>query len=221
MWSGSIGRIRSGDVEIDPVLAAGKADGRRGMTLVMRPGPEIQRRVGMSLDELRALEPDQYYYHAAELHVTFLAMFTATENSAPLLARSADYAAAISASAERLRPFPLEFTGLTASPGAIVAQGFCDADALNEARDDLRQELHNRGLGEGLDGRYRLETAHMTLVRFRAPLRDPGLFANALEKLRAVKFGAFAVDALELNENDWYMSRGQTQCVRRYALVAR
>ena len=188
------------------------------MTLLFRPSERIRERVIALLDELRALEPDQYYYHPAELHVTFLSLFTATEAHEPFFARAEDYVAAVTASVGRLVPFPMAFAGITASPGAILVQGFTDADTLNAARDSLRQELHARGLNRGLDERYRLETAHMTVARFRQPLRNGTAFAKALERMRNFDFGKFDVEALELVRNDWYMSRANTECLCSYKL---
>lgn len=220
LWSNAIGRIRSGNIEIDPVLARKEVDRRRGMTLLFRPSPQVRQRVGEFLEELRKLEPEQHYYHPGELHVTFLSLFTATEEPGPFLARSEDYVAAVSASVSRLVPFPMVFAGVTASPGAIMIQGFANARGLNAARDDLRRELRSRGLDGSLDSRYRLEGAHMTVARFREPLRDGEAFALALEQRRAFDFGQFEGDTLELVLNDWYMSRGNTECLRRYQLVS-
>ena len=218
MWSAARDRIAEGAVEIDPLLTRKNDDFRRGMTLLIRPAPEIRARIAAFLDRLREREPAQYYYDPAEFHVTFLAVFSATEKWQPAFARTPDFREAIAAAAKSLHPFTLHFTGLTASPTAIVLQGFTDSAALNAARDSLRAELSVRGLTESLDTRYRLETAHMTVVRFTQPLRDSRAFAHALDEARTHDFGAMTVDTLEFVQNDWYMSRDRTELVERYAL---
>jgi len=220
LWSGAIERIASGAIEIDSVLAGKQVDWRRGMTLLLRPSSSVQDRITKFFDQLREFEPEQYYYDRAELHVTFLSLFTATEKYESFYARTEDYAKAVASCMDKIRPFPISFTGITASPGALMLQGFTDADRLNAARDVLRQALCARGLDAGLDQRYRLETAHMTVVRFRQPLRDGKIFAEVLQRARTFDFGQMEVDAVELVKNDWYMSRAHTEVLGRYPLVA-
>ena len=96
-------------------------------------------------------------------------------------------------------------------------EGF-DDDALNDLRNELRRHLSACGLGAGLDQRYRLQTAHMTVARFREPLRDSRRFAVALEKARRQRFGTATIGSLSLVENDWYMSQSVTETLKRYRL---
>ena len=219
MWSESIGYLRSGTVEIDPVLAASRPDRRRGLTVIARPSVEVRTRVAAFLRELRGLEPHQYYYALSEFHVTVLSMFTATIDHDRFFAGVAEYQAAADSVLRRVAPIRIEFSGVTASPSAIMIQGYCHNGYLNEVRDELRQELRNRDLTEGLDARYRLETAHMTVMRFRAPLQNSGNFAAALEQARGRKFGASTIAAMTLVKNDWYMSRRTLEPVKRYSLA--
>jgi len=109
--------------------------------------------------------------------------------------------------------------GVTASPGTVMIQGFFENEELNDLRDALRRQLGMRGLGAGVDQRYRLESAHMTVARFRAPLCDSERFATVLEQARQRSFGATTVRNLSLVESDWYMSHGATETVKRYRLV--
>jgi 2'-5' RNA ligase len=219
LWSETRERIRAGNVDIDAVLAHKQADLRLGMTALFRPSEQVRKRVAELLDRLRELEPDQYYYDPAELHVTFLSLFTATEKHESFFARAEEYVEAVSAGIREMSSFRIFFTGITAASGAIMAQGFTDAAKLNTARDILRGELRSRDLDQGLDQRYRLETAHMTMVRFRQPLRDGKLFAEALERMRNFEFGQTDADCLELVRNDWYMSRGRTERLQTYRLA--
>jgi 2'-5' RNA ligase len=218
LWSQTSNLIQNGKVEIDPILAAGQGDRRRGMTLLFRPPDEIQRKIVECLDELRELEPEQVYYHPVELHVTFLSMFTARENNKALFERTGEFVAAVSAWARGMVPFSISFRGITASPAALMIQGFTDAGKLNGARDSLRDALRVAGLGRGLDERYRLEVAHMTAMRFRHPLRDGTAFADALTRMRGRDFGSCEVNALDLVSSDWYMSRDTIQDMGHFRL---
>jgi 2'-5' RNA ligase len=173
----------------------------------------------MFLRELRQLEPDQYYYTASEFHITVLSLFTATVNHGPFFAQRECYISAVDSALGTVAPIRIQFEGVTASPGTVMIQGFFDNDALNDLRDALRCQLRVRSLSEGVDRRYRLESAHMTVARFRAPLVDGTRFATVLEQARGRSFGSTTVKNLSLVENDWYMSRGVTETVKRYRLL--
>jgi 2'-5' RNA ligase len=221
MWSAAGKKIRAGKVEIDPVLAARVRDRRRGLALMVRPSPDTRRRVMKFLRELRRLESDQHYYASSDLHLTILSPFTTTLHHKPFFVRLKKYVAAVDAAMRRARPMRIEFRGVTASPGAILIQGFFTDGALNELRDDLRRELRARGLTVGLDARYRLETAHLTVARFRAPLRNPKKFAAALARACGRSFGSTTIRSPALVKTDWYMSHQTVETVKRYRLRAR
>jgi 2'-5' RNA ligase len=216
LWSAGLRRIRAGTVELDRVLQAQTPDQRRGLTLIARPSPAVRKYVAGWLRELQGLEPDQYYYADAEFHVTILSLFTATVDAAPFFAQREGFVAAVDAALMNLRPVRISFEGVTASPGTVMVQGFFKTDSLNELRERLRHQLQVRGLAQGVDERYRLETAHMTVVRFRVPLRQSAKFARALEQARHRWFGVTTVKSLVLVENDWYMSRQCTRTLRRF-----
>jgi 2'-5' RNA ligase len=220
LWSAAIGKIRIGKIESDRVLAGGLADRRRGLTLIARPSAEVREKVATFLRELRRLEPEQYYYVRADLHLTILSLFTAMAAHKRFLAHTEKYLAAVESALQKAGPMRIEFTGVTVSPGAIMIQGFPDSDALNDLRDNLREQLRLRGLTKGLDVRHRLETAHMTVARFRAPLRHSKHFAAVLVRSRRRSFGAMPIKNLSLVTNDWYMSHQTLETLNRYHLSA-
>jgi 2'-5' RNA ligase len=169
---------------------------------------------------LRNLDPEQYYYNTSELHVTALSLFTATEEVDRYLARYDLYKEAVRAALAGAPSFGIEFAGVTLSREAVMIRGYPDSAALNETREALRRELRARGLTEGLDGRYRLETAHMTVARFRHPLRDSRAYTELLERHRSHPFGRTQVQELHLVRNDWYMSPSVVEVLVRYPLAS-
>ncbi len=219
LWSQTIGSIRAGTVELDPILKARLPDRRRGLTLISQPSPNVRQRVSGFLKELRQLEPEQYYYRDAEFHVTVLSLFTATVDYEPFFAQAEHYVSAVDAALAKATPIRVAFTGVTASPNAVMIQGFVEDDSLNDLRDALRTQLRNRGLTGSVDSRYRLETAHMTVMRFRDRLRDSERFAARLEQARQRKFGSSCIRSLRLVKNDWYMTRRVLETVSRYRLA--
>ncbi|CAN7230854.1 2'-5' RNA ligase family protein [Massilia sp. LjRoot122] len=212
MWERAHGAIGAGDVDRDERLAAGP-DTRRGLTLIARPGAALAARFDTLLDRLAAAEPDQYRHPPADMHLTVLSLFTATEDPAAQLARLEEYRAAVHAALDGMAAFEIDFDGIALSRGAVLARGIPRGPALEGLRERLRGELLARGLAGTLDQRYRLVTAHATLFRFAAPLRQPSRFAALLAELRDAPLGSMRVDQLELVINDWYMSSAQLERV--------
>ncbi|KFI08918.1 2'-5' RNA ligase family protein [Massilia sp. BSC265] len=220
MWTRAHGAIAAGDIDRDERVLAGP-DPRRGLTLIARPGPALAARFDALLDRLAAAEPGQYRHPAADMHLTVLSLFTVTENPAAQLAQRDAYRAAVHAAVGGIEAFEIGFEGITLSRGAVMACGYPQGGALETLRGRLRDQLRARGLDASLDQRYRLVTAHSTLLRFATALRHPARFAAMLEELRNAPFGSMRVDALELAINDWYMSSASLQRVDVLRLPAR
>jgi 2'-5' RNA ligase len=219
MWTRAHGAIAVGDIERDERVLAGP-DPRRGLTLIARPGPALAARFDALLDRLAQAEPGQYRHPPADMHLTVLSLFTVTEEPGAQLARLDAYRAAVHAAVAGMEPFEIGFEGITLSRGAVMACGYPRGPALEALRARLRVQLRARGLDASLDQRYRLVTAHASLFRFAAPLRQPARFAALLEKLRTEPLGSMRVDQLELVVNDWYMSSAQLEQVELLRLPA-
>jgi 2'-5' RNA ligase len=220
MWDRALPHVAGGDVDCDTHLAGG-LDPRRGMTLIARPGPALADGFARAQERLAGLDARQYRQPRADLHVTVLSLFTVTEDYLPHLARRADYAAAVLEAVDGLPPFDIGFDGITISRGAVLAQGFPRDGTLELLRARLRDALRVRGLDGMLDQRYRLVTAHSTLLRFTAPPADPARFAAALAELRGLPLGTMHVDTLQLVVNDWYMSSAAVEPIETLALRGR
>jgi 2'-5' RNA ligase len=128
------------------------------------------------------------------------------------------YREAVSEATAATQPFLIDVRGVTLTPGAVLARGFPHGDTLATLRDKLREALEVRGLGHGLDQRYRLVTAHMTLVRFATPLRDPRRFVAALAKAWQSDFGSTRVECLELVFGDWFHTAAHEQLIAEFQL---
>ena len=218
LWDAAAPDVREGRVALDAWALRKDDDARRGITLLARPGPAVAARLVTLLDELRALEPAQYYQPRADLHLTVLALFSATPDYHPHLAHLDAYRAAVAEALDGVTSFAVETLGVTLSRGAVLAQGFPRDDTLARLRAKLRSALAARGLGDTLDQRYRLETAHTTLVRFVAPLRDPRRFVDALDAARSRALGTSVVRRLELVLGDWYQSSERARPLAAYEL---
>jgi 2'-5' RNA ligase len=220
MWDRAWPHVAEGDVDCDTHLAGG-LDPRRGMTLIARPDAALAARFASVQDRLSGADPRQYRQPRADLHVTILSLFTVTEEYAPHLARRADYTAAVRAAVDGLPPFDIGFDGITISRGAVLARGFPRNGTLELLRTRLREALRARGLDGMLDQRYRLVTAHSTLLRFIAPPTDPARFAAVLTELRGMPLGTMHVETLQLVVNDWYMSSAAVESIEAFPLHRR
>lgn len=217
MWDRAWPDVSRGDVECDRHLFGG-LDPRRGLTLIARPGAALAARFEAVQDALLAAAPCQYRQPLSDLHMTVLSLFTVTADYAPHLARRADYVAAVRAALDDLPAFDIDFEGITISRGAVLVKGFPRDGTLERLRARLRDALRAGGLDGTLDQRYRLVTAHSTVLRFVAPPADPARLAAALAAMRDAPLGTMRVDSLQLVVNDWYMSSAAVEPVAAFTL---
>jgi 2'-5' RNA ligase len=219
LWAEAESAFQSGRVEIDPFLA-NKADDRRlGLTVIGRPNPAVNERFISFLNQVKQVAPGQHFYRGDEFHVTILSLFTATEAFEPYWNNRAAYRAAVDQALLAGQAFTVGYQGITASKNAIMIQGFAHGPQLNQLRNRLRQALQGAGLGSELDGRYAIETAHSTVLRFKSqPLNLPGLL-TLLRDNRATDFGSTTFDELFLVKNDWYMSHDRVVVLASYSLA--
>jgi 2'-5' RNA ligase len=217
MWDRAWPDVSRGDVDCDRHLAGG-LDPRRGLTLIARPGAALAARFEAVQEALLTADPHQYRQPLPDLHMTVLSLFTVTADYAPHLARRADYAAAARAALEHMPAFDIDFEGITISRGAVLAKGFPRDGTLEALRARLRDALRAHGLDGTLDQRYRLVTAHSTVLRFVAPPADPARLAAVLAEMRDMPLGTMRVDSLQLVINDWYMSSAAVEPVATFTL---
>jgi 2'-5' RNA ligase len=218
LWQQALAALARCEVVTDPHLLARNEDRRTGLTVIARPGGQVVERVTAFLARLRQVAPCQYYYAPDELHLTVLSLFTATEDAAPYLAAAPRYRKILADVLAQARPFRVRFRGVTASPSAVMVQGFALDERLEELRRRLREALGEQGLGEWLDQRYHIATAHLTVARFQSQPHDVRALADLLTSYREWEFGETTFDVLQWVKNDWYMSSGKVEVLERYRL---
>lgn len=207
-----------GQVLCDPYLLDLKSDTRTGLAVIARLNPNIIEKIQLFLTDLNKDLPDQYCYPESDLHLTVLSLFTVTADYQPFLEKTATYQDAVTEALHDAPAFYLQFRGVTASPGAVVVQGFNPDSTLNRLRDRLRDALIKRELGAGLDQRYKLETAHATVFRFQNQPQTLQPFLAVLARYREFDFGDDWIREVVLVENDWYMRDAKVQVLKTYSL---
>jgi len=165
------------------------SDNRFGITLLIKPSKQITRNIQAFLEELRAIDPAQYYYPASDMHVTVLSIISCYVGFELSRISVQDYVNLIQESLTGLEAIDIQFTGITASPAAVMIQGFPRNNALDELRNRLRNNFRSSGLEETIDTRYTIATAHVTAMRFRTQLKNSERFVAVLERYRQHVFG--------------------------------
>jgi 2'-5' RNA ligase len=202
LYADSIAKIANGEYEIDHLIDS-DTDHRFGITLVIRPDAATNNNIQQFLSEAKAMEPDQYYYHNSDIHITLMSIISCYDGFDLKNIQIGDYIQLIQQILSKHKGFKIQFKGLTASPSCILIQGFL-TDTLNEIRDDLRAGFKNSDLQQSIDKRYAIQTAHSTVIRFRSQLEDKDELVQLIEKYRNFDFGTFQVKQIELVYNDWY-----------------
>ena len=218
LWEEAMTQFAQGHVELDWYLTNRESDHRLGLTVIARPSQSIVDQFSALIHQLSLVEPEQYYYQPDELHLTILSLFTATELSKPYFARLANYMSACEAVLSTAKCFAVDFRGVTASIGSIMAQGIPQDGNLEFLRERLRKALREQDLRQGLDTRYRLRTAHTTLMRFRRPAQALPKLVGILKEYRDFYFGGTIFQSLQVVKNDWYMSRGRVEVLAEFRL---
>lgn len=206
LWQKAMADFQAGQVQVDSYLKNRQADRRRGITIVARPNQFVSARIERLQQQLQEHLPGQYFYQPAELHITILSPFTATDQSEPFFARLDDYQNAIDQALEHADQFSVEFRGITATSSALMVQGFPQGPELGRIRERLRTALGHSQLTDGLETRYHMATAHITFMRFQDRPQNITHLPVEVSRYRMLEFGTQKVQKLQLVKNDWYMS---------------
>lgn len=218
LWTEAAAAFASGRPQIDPHLANRAKDFRRGVTLAFRPSSAVRAKVKDFMEQLARVAPGQHLYLPEELHVTVLAIISGSEFWRKEMRPLAASRAILNEVLQRSPAFKVHFRGVTASPGAVLVQGFPANDALKKMRDELRVAFGRNGLGGQLDRRYKINSAHMTVMRFGRPDTDWQRLAAWLAENRETDFGEVEVSCIQLVWGDWCASADVVRTLQEYGL---
>ncbi|SHM33515.1 mutarotase [Flavobacterium chilense] len=209
LYKTSSDAILAGNYKIDQHIND-VSDSRFGITLLIRPSEAIKANIQLFLEELKAIDPTQYYYPDSDLHITVMSIISCYEDFTLDKIKAEDYVEIIKESLIDLSEIKIEFRGVTASPSALMIQGFPTDESLHILRDKLRENFKKSALQQSIDSRYAIATAHATVVRFQKKLQNPKKIMEITEQYCDYNFGTFAVANLELVYNDWYQRKENT-----------
>jgi 2'-5' RNA ligase len=206
LYNESIEKIVTNTYQIDNQIDS-LSDRRFGITLLIRPDSQTKKNIQNFLDELKQIDPEQYYYPSSDIHITVLSIISCYDGFDLATISIPDYVAIIEKSLVGIQDVAINFQGVTASPSAIMLQGFTNSNSLDNLRNNLRTNFTNSGLQESIDKRYSINTAHSTVARFRKEISHKEKLIAILEKYRNFDFGKFKVEKYHLVYNDWYQRK--------------
>ncbi|POY38885.1 mutarotase [Flavobacterium alvei] len=215
LYENSIQQIRENNYSIDNQIDS-VSDKRFGLTLIIRPDTETKNKIQVFLDELKEIDPDQYYYPNSDIHITVMSIISCYDDFDVASISILDYVAIIEKSLADIGKIEINFQGVTASPSAIMLQGFTNTNSLNDLRNNLRTQFKDSGLEQSIDKRYSIQTAHSTVARFRKPISNKEKLLAIVEKYRDYNFGKFKVDGYYLVYNDWYQREKRVKELHKF-----
>jgi len=220
LYKTSIRKIENEDYQRD-LLIDSPDDKRFGITLLIKPPESIKKKVQIFLEEIKQIDPYQYYYPNSDIHITILSIISCYNGFQLDQISIPDYTNLIKKSLNKIDKFEMKFKGITASDSGIMVQGFPENEILNDLRNNLRENFKNSDLEQSIDKRYSLQTAHSTVVRFRRKLQNKNEFLEIIEKYKNYDFGSFEVKKLELVFNDWYQRKRNSKILEKFELQQR
>lgn len=203
LYKKSIAEISSDTYEIDEMIDS-KYDNRFGVSLLIRPSETVKFRIQNFINELKAIEPNQYYYPNSDIHITILSIISCYDDFELHTIEPSKYIELIKNHINFSEKTTIQFKGITIANSCVLLKGFTNNDSINTLRKNLRTEFKYSTLEQSLDERYLLQTSHATIVRLREKLTNKDGFLKKIDDFRAFDFGTFEVKAIELTYNDWY-----------------
>ncbi|MCR5524645.1 MAG: hypothetical protein K6F18_03160 [Lactobacillus sp.] len=205
--------IRTRQVQIDPNLQNLEVDSRQGLTLLVKLPAHVTRNINFVLNELKRLEPFQYYYPANTIHITVMDIRRAVSDFRMTKEELINYQQVIQKTIENVNAINWHMAGLICSPGAILVKGFYSSE-LQQLRNALRTNFLKNGLV--LDERYATFSGHATVARFKKNLIHPQEFLSEINNFHNVEFGDFQTSEVDLVIHDWYNRR--SHLIERFSL---
>lgn len=217
LWQNGKEKISSGEIHCDFQLD-NPNDQRFGITLLLRPNAKILEEIQRFCEKIKEIEPRQYYYPQPDVHVTVSSIISCYEGFKLDSIDIKKYSAIVEKILSAYSRFVLKFEGITATNAAVMIQGFPQDTTLEDLRNEIRSIFKQTNLQHSIDARYKLETAHATVVRFKTPLENPTRFLSRLDEYRNHRFGTTEVESLELVFNDWYQQSARVKLLKSFTL---
>ncbi|WGS62265.1 2'-5' RNA ligase family protein [Vibrio lentus] len=219
MWQRFELALKHNEYELDPYLSDLENDTRRGITALAylnQGNRSTINEITRFQKEVRELEPQQYYHPSNELHLTVLSVISCLAEFVVTEIDVSSYIDVFRSVLKNAGKIEIRYHGVSASPNSIVIQGFPTSDTLERLRNELRTQLTEAGVRVTFDSRYKLVTAHSSIIRFKAPLNDAQQLLALCQQYRNHDFGRVVLEDFELVFNNWYQNLDVTKSLAKY-----
>ena len=191
----------------DDLLSEVQNDQRMSIVLLLRISPDISKNIENCINKLKEIESDSiYFYPISDFHITVIDILKG-EIGRKIPDNINEYIKCFNDCAKKIKPFEIEFEGLTASDNAVLVKGFYDNE-LQKFRELLRESLNKNNLK--LEERYKTISSHITIARFKEKLKNHDKFISFIENENKNYFGKMKVNYFELCFHNWYDTKKQT-----------
>ena len=160
-------KLLKGKVRIEKALIDRSLDTALGLNLIAKLPKENSQEVEEKFYQpLKKIIPHQYFYPLSDLHITFLDILPHRENFKINDKELEQYLRVFDDFFAGMSSFEVEFTGVLATAMGVGLRGFPVKNKLNDLRGQLRNKIVDAGLRNEEERKYRLESAHISCVRF-------------------------------------------------------
>ncbi len=218
LWLQSKNEILNNKYQVDNFLNK-PFDTRRGITLLARLEFKVLNKIIKFIEKCKTIEPDQYFYKNSDIHITILTIISCYENFTIDLINRNDYIEIIKKALSGINNFKIQFKGITASDSCIMIKGFPLNNDINIIRENLRKNFKSSKLTNSIDKRYRLITAHSTIIRFKNNLKNPIKLIELIEKYKKYNFGISNIKEFEFVFTDWYQRNENNKTLYTFKLL--
>ncbi len=221
MWQRFELALKRNEYELDPYLSDLENDTRRGITALAylnQGSSSTINEITRFQKEVRELEPEQYYHPSNELHLTILSVISCLSEFALTEIDVNSYIDVFRSALKNAGKIEIRYHGVSSSPNCIVIQGFPTSDTLERLRNELRTQLTKAGVRVNFDSRYKLVTAHSSIIRFKAPLNDAQQLLALCQRYRNHDFGRVVLEDFELVFNNWYQNLDVTMSLAKQSI---
>jgi len=223
MWAVFCSKLEKGQCEMD-LNIGNKDDTRRGVTALAyleSNNKSVVNEIEHFLKQVQQIEPEQYYHPTNELHLTILSIITCIAGFKLTDINTTEYVKVFNQVFNGIDSIEIEFKGITASSSCVVIQGFPVDSSLNILRDRLRKNFKASGLRSSIDSRYKITTAHVSVIRFYTPIKDIDNVKVLFQKYRNYNFGTVKLTKIEFVFNNWYQNLSITEKIANYSIQER
>ncbi|MGJ8682148.1 2'-5' RNA ligase family protein [Paraglaciecola sp.] len=212
MWQRNLAAYQQQNIQIDKYLLD-KTDSRRGITLLARLPKSVTEHVASFLSELKAICPGQYLYPESDMHLTIMSIVSCKQGYELDENIHATFLDVLTEHLTGLPSLSVSLSGITLSASGVLLTGYTDPVLLEGLRKRVRLAVSASGVDHSMDSRYKIKTAHSTVMRFKKPVEDMTSLIAFLKQNKHREFGQFDLLELELVFNDWYQSKSITQLI--------